>query len=73
MSASYRILQRTDTGAEVIAEIRGGKITGKEADYVREELEYWGYPSVPLEEALDRFRFANSTYMGFERIPEEEG
>jgi hypothetical protein len=73
MSTFLRILQRTDTGAEVIAEIRDGKITGEEADYVGEELEYWGYPSVPLEEALDRFRFANSTLIGFERIPEEEG
>ncbi len=72
MSASYRIFQRTDTGAEVIAEIRDGNITGKCADYVREELEYWGYPAIPLERALQDFRLANPTFIGFECIPPEE-
>ena len=64
----YRVLQRTDTGATAIAEIRDGVFSGDQADYVREELEYWGYPAVPLQEALERLRFANSTFIGFERV-----
>ena len=64
----YRALQRTDSDARVIAEIRDGLVSGEQADYVREELEYWGYPAVPLQEALERFSFANSIFIGFERV-----
>jgi hypothetical protein len=40
MSILYRILQRTDTGAKVIAEVGdGGVVTGERAEFIREMIE----------------------------------
>ena len=69
MLINYRILQRTHTSVKVVAEIRDGIFSGPSADVVRQELEYWGYPAILLEDALYYYRFANSTFIGFERLP----
>ncbi len=68
MALVYRVLRRNHTDVEVIAEIRDGVVTGVSADLVRERLIHFGYPKVPLEEALLRFRFSASSYIGFERL-----
>ncbi len=69
MSILYRVWQRTQTGAEVIAEVReDGTVPGPEAGIIREMLERYGYPGVSVEEALYTFRFTASTMIGVERV-----
>ena len=69
MAPLFRVLRRTDTGVEVIAEIDdNGIVTGRSAEFVRWGLEHYGGPGMPLEEALYRFIFTCSTYYGYERV-----
>jgi hypothetical protein len=72
MSTLYRIVRRVQGGVEVIAEIRNGIVTGSSADMVRERLIHYGYPKVPLEEALRRFRSSAPTYISFERLDSDD-
>ncbi len=72
MTVYYRVLRRTSRGVEVIAEIREGFVTGDAAELVRERLIHFGYPKVPLEEALRRFRAAASSYIGFEQLDSDD-
>ena len=73
MLVKYRVIRRAQHGAEVIAEICAGEITGPSADLVRERLIYFGYPNIALEEALRRLRAATSGYLGYERFNADEG
>lgn len=69
MSPVFRVLMRTDTGEEVVAEIEpDGTVTGRQAEFVRWALEQYGYPRLPLEEALRRYTFTCSTYYGYQRV-----
>ena len=69
MSLFYRVLQRTETGAKVIAEVQeDGTVTGDEAEFIREMIHQYGFPDAPLEEALYRFRFTARIMIGIERL-----
>ncbi len=72
MTPVYRIFRRTDRGSQVIVEIRGPEITGPFADLVRERLIHFGFPRVPTEEALQRFRSHNPHYISFDCIDEPD-
>ncbi len=72
MTLVYRIFRQTDRGSQVIAEVRGTRVTGLFADLIRERLVAVGYPQLPVDEALRRFHTYNPRYFGFECVDEPE-
>ncbi len=68
MSILYRILERRENAVEVIAEVRDGVVTGRDAHFIKGMLKRYGYPRVPLEEALYRFRYTCASRIGVQRI-----
>ncbi len=59
MAAVYRIYERTGHGARVVAEVRDGEVTGESSASIRNLLEAYGFPDVPIEEVIDRFLLAS--------------
>ncbi len=68
----YQIWERGDKEDRVVAEIRDGEVSGESADYVREMMQYLGYPEkISVEEFIRRFRFLHSR-LGAELVPSTE-
>ncbi len=72
MALVYRVYRRNGTRMQVMAEIRGPQITGPFADLIEERLISFGYPRVPLEQALLRLRNSSNGYLGFDCIHEPD-
>lgn len=68
MYTVYRIYERTEDGMQVIAEVRGGTITGNSAALIRKILAEYGFPYIPIEDVIDQFLLANPG-MGAAIIP----
>ncbi len=64
MAAVYRIYERTGRGARVVAEVRDGEVTGESSASIRNLLEAYGFPDVPIEEVIDRFLLASGPAWG---------
>jgi hypothetical protein len=66
-----RIYERTDHGVHVIAQIRGGRVTGKQAGSIRKLLKQFGFPHAPLEAVIDQLLLSRPN-LGAAIIPSRE-
>jgi hypothetical protein len=74
MPIMYHIFMRTETADEVVAEItEEGVVTGAQAEVTRSMLKRYGYPQLPLKEAIQRYVSTCSTYFGYERVGPQDG
>lgn len=54
MSGICRIYRQNGHGMKLIAEIRGGRVTGREAARVRELLKPYGFPRMSVDAMVDQ-------------------
>jgi hypothetical protein len=71
MAAICRIYEKNGRGVRLIAEIRGGLVTGRKASAVRKLLKQYGFPGAPIEAIIDQMLLADDR-LGAAVIPERE-
>ncbi len=59
MGGVCRIYRKTSYGVRFIAEIRGSKVTGREAAAIRKQLKQYGFPHAPIDAVIDQLLMAN--------------
>ncbi len=59
MGGICRIYRKTRLGVKFIAEIRGTKVTGREAAAIRKQLKQYGFPYAPIDAVIDQLLLAN--------------
>ena len=69
MAGICRIYRRTSYGVRLIAQIRGGRVSGREAGRIRKFLKQYGYPSTPIEAVVDQLLLSDQN-LGAAIIPD---
>ena len=72
MAGICRIYKRTSYGVRLIAEVRGGRVTGRQAGTVRKMLRQCGFPNAPIELVIDQLLLTNRD-LGAAIIPDKHG
>ena len=70
MGGICRIYKKTSYGVRFIAEIRGSRVTGREAAAIRKTLKQYGFPHVPIEALIDQLLMENQN-LGAAIIPDK--
>ncbi len=71
MGGICRIYRRTSYGVKLIAEIRDGRVRGREAAEIRRQLKQYGFPHVPIEFLVDQLLMADGS-LGVAIIPDSQ-
>jgi hypothetical protein len=71
MGGICRIYRRTRHGVKLIAEIRNGKVKGREAGEIRKRLKEYGFPYAPIDALVDQLLMADDK-LGAAIIPDRE-
>ncbi len=69
MAGICRIYKRTSHGVRCVAEIRRGRVTGREAGAIHKLLKQYGFPHAPIEAVIDQLLMANPN-LGAAIIPD---
>ena len=71
MGGICRIYERTNQGVKFIAQVRGSKVTGRQAGRIRKLLKQYGFPHAPMEAIIDQLLLANPN-LGAAVIPDKD-
>ncbi len=71
MSGICRIYRQNGHGMKLIAEVRGGKVKGREADRIRALLRQYGFPRAPMDAVIDQL-LQGDNQLGVAMIPERK-
>lgn len=71
MAAICRIYRRTNHGVKLIAQVRGTKVTGREAAAIQKLLKQYGFPHAPIEDIIDQLLLGDHE-LGAAVIPDQK-
>jgi hypothetical protein len=72
MAGICRIYRRTSYGVRLIAQVSGGRVSGREAGKIRKLLRQCGFPHAPIEAVIDQLLLTNHD-LGAAIIPDKNG